>query len=108
MGKSPGPNPATDVGRDDPYALGREPKRGGDVIQSDVHPLARVVDGHALAVAVVTPDRQGRVRLEWVMVLGGRCVGVVEGDRRGRQRCLDITLSAIRRIEWGSLLRHIL
>src|SRR2546421_11321737 len=70
-------------------------------------PLARVVDGHALAGAVVTPDRQGRVRLHGVMVLGRRCVRVVERDRSGRQRCLDVAVGAIRWIESERLLRYV-
>ncbi len=84
--KSFGSKPAADVGCDDADVLGRKLKCPSDGPLSDVDPLTRVVDGQVLPADIVAPDCQRGVRLEGVVVLGGRRVGLVECDRRGRQR----------------------
>ena len=78
MGERLGAEAAADVGRDHAHALRLQPERLGDVVADAVRALVAVVQRDA----VVAPARERRVRLERVVVIVRRRVGLVERSPR--------------------------
>jgi len=94
VGEGLGAETAADVGRDDAHTLGLEPECRGDGIPDAVCALVRIVQGHAFA--VVAPHCDGRVRLEWIVVIGRRRIREVERNGRRGQRGLHVSIARVR------------
>jgi hypothetical protein len=96
-----GAEAAADRARNDAHALGRKSECRGHGIPDGMCALVRIEESDLL----IAPDGGGRVRFEWIVVLGGRRIGVIERDGRRGQRGLDIAALGIRLIAIDESLR---
>ena len=83
-------------GRDDANVLGRNAEDRCDLIRGVVHPLGLVPESETLAL----PDRDGRVHLDWVVVLARHHIGRLNLDLGAPERCFSIAAPSL----WRSCL----